>query len=136
MKHNHILLPVSVNQLELAQKLLDTARELIAKDGKITILNAQEPIPGSAKNYLPKDAVKSRDTDIREILQGFSKDVENCEVALVSGRAGIVVVDYAEENDVDCIVIASHRPELKDYFLGSTTSRVVRYANCSVYVQR
>jgi universal stress protein F len=33
-------------------------------------------------------------------------------------------------------VIASHRPGIQDYFLGSTASRVVRHANCTVHVMR
>jgi len=37
---------------------------------------------------------------------------------------------------VDLIVIASHRPGLKDYFLGSTAGRVVRHSPCAVHVIR
>jgi nucleotide-binding universal stress UspA family protein len=34
------------------------------------------------------------------------------------------------------IVMASHRPELKDYLLGPNAARVVRHAECSVLVVR
>jgi nucleotide-binding universal stress UspA family protein len=34
------------------------------------------------------------------------------------------------------IVLASHRPELKDYLLGPNAARVVRHAKCSVLVVR
>ena len=40
------------------------------------------------------------------------------------------------ETDTDCVVIASHRPGLQDYLLGSTAARVVRHAACSVHVLR
>ncbi|WP_371932559.1 universal stress protein [Pararhizobium sp. IMCC21322] len=46
------------------------------------------------------------------------------------------MVEYAESNGVDCIIIASHRPGLQDYFLGSTAARVVRHAHCAVHVIR
>jgi nucleotide-binding universal stress UspA family protein len=36
----------------------------------------------------------------------------------------------------DCIVMGSHRPELKDYLLGPNAARVVRHAPCSVMVVR
>ena len=36
----------------------------------------------------------------------------------------------------DLIVMASHRPELKDYLLGPNAARVVRHASCSVLVVR
>ena len=37
---------------------------------------------------------------------------------------------------VDLIIVASHRPGLQDYFLGSTAAKVVRHAKCSVLVIR
>jgi len=42
----------------------------------------------------------------------------------------------AQEKGVDLIIIASHRPGLQDYFLGSTAAKVVRHAKCSVLVIR
>ena len=36
----------------------------------------------------------------------------------------------------DLVVVASHRPELKDYLLGPNAARVVRHAACSVLVVR
>ena len=42
----------------------------------------------------------------------------------------------ADETNADLIVMASHRPELKDFLLGPNAARVVRHANCSVLVVR
>ncbi len=42
----------------------------------------------------------------------------------------------AEERNADLIVIASHRPGLQQFLLGSTASRVVRHATCTVLVKR
>ncbi|MGB3178486.1 MAG: universal stress protein [Albidovulum sp.] len=136
MKRHHILVPVSVNQLDAGQNALNEARDLIADGGKITVLNAHEPIPGAAQHYLPKGAISERDADITQTLRDFVGEAADCDVVLVSGRAGVVVVEYAEKHKVDCIIIASHRPGLKDYFLGSTASRVVRHAQCPVFVLR
>ena len=36
----------------------------------------------------------------------------------------------------DLIVMSSHRPAMKTYFLGSNAGHVVRYAKCSVLVVR
>ena len=46
------------------------------------------------------------------------------------------IVDAASRAEADLIVLASHRPELKDYLLGANASRVVRHAPCSVMVVR
>ena len=46
------------------------------------------------------------------------------------------ILDLAEKIGADLIVMASHRPELKDYLLGPNAARVVRHAECSVMVVR
>jgi len=42
----------------------------------------------------------------------------------------------AEDCDANLIMIASHKPGLRDYFIGSTAARVIRHAQCSVLVER
>jgi len=42
----------------------------------------------------------------------------------------------AEEIGADEIIMAAHRPSLKDYLIGPNTDRVVRHARCSVQVVR
>ena len=46
------------------------------------------------------------------------------------------VVEFAQEQGIDLIIVASHRPELKDYLLGPNAARVVRHVECSVMVVR
>jgi nucleotide-binding universal stress UspA family protein len=55
---------------------------------------------------------------------------------VIEGHSGRSILDHAAENDVDCIIIASHRPGMQDYFLGSTAAQVVRHATCAVHVVR
>ena len=136
MKRNSILVPVSINQLDMAANALNEAHEMLADGGKITVLNSHEPIPGPARHYLDKDAIKNRDTEIMSTLEEFVGEDPRCEIKLVSGRAGVTIVEYARAHSTDCIIISSHRPDLSDYLLGSTASRVVRHAQCSVFVLR
>lgn len=46
------------------------------------------------------------------------------------------ILRVAQTLQVDLIVMASHRPEMKDYLLGANAARVVRHARCSVFVVR
>ena len=46
------------------------------------------------------------------------------------------ILKAADKLDCDLIVMASHRPELKDYLLGPNAARVVRHASQSVFVVR
>ena len=46
------------------------------------------------------------------------------------------IIDAAGRIGADLIVLASHKPGMKDYLLGANASRVVRAAPCSVLVVR
>ena len=50
----------------------------------------------------------------------------------------LVAVDpaYAKKIGADLIIVASHKPNVGDYLLGTTAARVVRHATCSVFVVR
>ena len=71
----------------------------------------------------------------REAL-GKEVGADDVNIEVVVGHPGRTITDYADENGIDCIVIASHQPGLQDYFLGSTAARVVRHAHCAVHVLR
>ncbi len=53
-----------------------------------------------------------------------------------SGSVYAGLIEAAESFEAELIVLASHRPEMKDYLLGANASRVVRHAKCSVMVVR
>ena len=46
------------------------------------------------------------------------------------------IVDAANEIGAEIIVMAAHRPSLKDFLLGPNTARVARHARCSVQIVR
>ena len=46
------------------------------------------------------------------------------------------ILGIAEQIGADLIMMASHRPALKTYLIGTHAARVVRHAKCSVYVVR
>ena len=60
------------------------------------------------------------------------------DIATVVGTGSIWsgIIDSAERVGADLIVLASHKPAMKDYLLGANASRVVRGAPCSVLVVR
>jgi nucleotide-binding universal stress UspA family protein len=46
------------------------------------------------------------------------------------------ILRVAADLKADLIVMGPHRPEMKDYLLGTNASRVVRHAACSVLIVR
>lgn len=55
---------------------------------------------------------------------------------VASGSVYGGILEAAEHFGSDLIILASHRPEMKDYLIGANASRVVRHARCSVMVVR
>ncbi|MCT8160961.1 universal stress protein [Pseudoruegeria sp. SHC-113] len=134
--YKHILVPIAPDHPAKSSNSLDIAQRLLAEDGVITLLTVMEPIPSYVAQYLPAG---QQDKNRAEILGDLEKDVAalgNAEAKLAVGHPAREIEDYAENHDVDLIVIASHRPGLQDYFLGSTAARVVRHAKCAVHVLR
>lgn len=62
---------------------------------------------------------------------GFDISTEIATGSVCSG-----ILEAAQRAQADLIVLASHKPEMKDYLLGANASRVVRRAPCSVLVVR
>jgi len=134
--YKNILVPIALDHGPKSGEALAVARELLAEGGKITALTVMEAIPPYVSQYLPAEQeARAREETHSALLAelGGAGDVKVC---VVTGHAGRTILDYAEEHGMDLIVIASHRPGLQDYFLGSTAARVVRHAPCAVHVVR
>ncbi len=119
------------------ERALATARKL-AHDtyAEITALTVLEPVPAHLSESLAHEAkVEAADKAAKALRQQIGKGSE-IRVIVRHGRAAHEIIQYAKENGVDCIIVASHRPGFSDYLIGSTASRVVRHAPCSVIVLR
>ncbi len=134
--YRNILVPIALDHERDNNPTLYLAHKLLDKGGKITALHVLEHIEGYAEIYLSKEQLEKRRAQAEADLNKEVADQKNVKTVLISGHSGHSIVEYAKSNDVDCIIIASHRPGLQDYFLGSTAARVVRHANCAVHVVR
>jgi universal stress protein F len=134
--YHHVLVAVALDHIKESHQSFNVARALQARDGLITALHVLEEVPSYASQYLPQDFVRKHVTQERDAFEELLLHEEGVTPVLINGHAGRSIVEYAHTHDVDCIIVASHRPELQDYLLGSTAARVVRHANCAVHVLR
>ncbi|WP_116133812.1 universal stress protein [Tropicimonas sp. IMCC34043] len=134
--YKNVLVPVSFEADRNARQAMVIAQSIRDPDGKITLLHVMEHLPQYATEYLPPDHIDRAREDVASGLSALSAGVDNAEVVVVEGHSARTILDYADEVGTDCIVIASHRPGMQDYFLGSTAARVVRHAKCAVHVVR
>jgi len=134
--YSNILVPVSLDQERNTPRALEAAKVLLSEGGKLTAVYVDEPIPTFATSYLPNDYEEERRLGLTQGLKDAVAHVPDIKRDVLFGSPGQRIVEYAREQGVDCIVVASHRPGLQDYFLGSTAARVVRHASCAVHVVR
>ena len=135
--YKNILVPVALDHGSNSRASIEIAKCLLTKGGKITLLNIINEIPGYVALELPKATQLNWIKEARSELKGLANDnfpKANCEVFEGNPHHGIL--DYAKEMEIDCIVMASHKPGLQDYLIGSTAARVVRHAKCAVHIIR
>ncbi len=137
-----ILLTVDLNQESSWKKALPEAVEYSQVSG--ATLHVVTVIPdfglGAVGAYFPEDFAEQALAKAKEDLRAFvGEHVPSGVETRHSVGYGTVyeeILRIAKETECDMIVIAAHRPELKDYLLGPNAARVVRHAGCSVLVVR
>ncbi|MES5099413.1 universal stress protein [Agrobacterium sp. BA1120] len=135
--YSKILVPVDLSAPEKAEKILKKAEALLDPAGHIVLLNVVEDLPNYLAIDLPMDLIENAIKDAKErlaALKGKSSRIGAVEIR--SGAAAREILAAAEDLTVDLIIVASHTPDLTNYFIGATADRVVRHAKCSVLVDR
>ncbi len=134
--YKHVLVPISFEEESFSVRALDAAQVLANKGADITLLHVFEAIPAHAMGYLPENYATERRGAILSELKLMASKLPNAVARVVTGHASRAILDFAAENGVDCIVVASNQPGMQDLLLGSTAARVVRHARCAVHVLR
>ncbi|WP_142847412.1 universal stress protein [Telmatospirillum sp. J64-1] len=90
--------------------------------------------------FFPRDHEDKMVKGVTEALHAFVKQhvPEGIPVQHIISQGTVyeAILDMAERIKADLIIMAAHRPELRDYLLGPNAARVVRHAHCSVLVVR
>ena len=137
-----VLLPIDLDDEGSSLKALSKAVELGKPTG--ATLHVLTVLPGYGMSvvsqYFPEDFEEKRLAEATRHLQGFIADKVpkgvKTQAIVASGTIYEEILRVAATINCDVIVMASHRPELKDYLLGPNAARVVRHADCSVLVVR
>ena len=136
--YQNILVPVAPDHPANTKEAIALAQLLRTEGGKITLLSVFEPIPVNVTQYLPDGQLEKNWAEAKASLIEDAQGISDISVQILNegGSAGTTIVEYAKKHKTDLIIIASHKPSLQDYFLGSTAARVVRHASCAVHVVR
>ena len=133
--YNKIVIASALDQ-GFKARALETAKALLSENGKIITVHVMEPVNNVVQSFISEDVkAKTYDT-IKEKMAAHLNEEQGIDSVILSGHAGTEISKYASKVGADCIIVGSHMPGLNDFFLGSTSSRVVRHATCSVHVLR
>jgi nucleotide-binding universal stress UspA family protein len=135
MYHN-ILVPISFDPERDVSAPLKLAGLLSTPEGQVTLLHVIEHIPSYAISYMPPGYMEEARQAIENELAALAAEVPNARALVIEGHSGRSILDWADANKPDLIIMASHRPGMQDLLLGSTASQVVRHAACAVHVVR
>jgi universal stress protein G len=105
----------------------------------VYLLHIVPTAPPNLSQFLPKSYEQATFEKIQKelIAMGENCDLKNIKKASVRfGDAYHEILAYANKIGANLIIVASHRPHLSDYLLGTTAARIVRHASCSTLVIR
>jgi nucleotide-binding universal stress UspA family protein len=139
--YNKILVPVDLADTDLAKPAINAAVEMArSSNGSVRLVNVLAMTPVMLAEYVPPDfdvqQRKSAEEALSIIAQECGLDAAHVSATVRQGGIYHEVLEEAKGFGADLIVMSSHRPAMRTYFLGSNAGHVVRYAKCSVLVVR
>lgn len=130
--HDRILVPIKLGHAENSRELMQQAVSMARNEHAELIVLAVVPPLEPNLNALPEDHLPE--------LEAFvaTQDTKGVKVrSLVRpGAAHRAIPRIAGEMKCDLIVMNSHNPRIRDYFIGSTAAHVVMHAECDVLIVR
>lgn len=134
--YKNILVPVVFDEEHTPLEAFTVAKAIAEPGAKITLLHVLEELPGYATTFVAGEFLEQRRKDVDARVKEWADTIDGGFAAVVDGHSARSILDWAEHNNNDCIIVSSHKPGVQDYFLGGTAARVVRYAQCAVHVVR
>lgn len=134
--YGNILVPVVFDDGHDNHAAFEIARALAREGAEFTVLHVMDAIPGYVRSQIPDEVLAAAHKEVESDLRKAARAVPNSHDVLRTGRPGRVIVDFAQERRIDCIVMASHTPGLENLLIGSTADFVVKHAKCAVHVIR
>jgi nucleotide-binding universal stress UspA family protein len=137
-----ILVPIDLADTDhLTKPAVATAATLANTwNGTVHLLYVLPMTPPMLAEYVPVDFDTQQRQTSEEALAIVAREsgIEPARISIAVRQGGIYheILEEAAAIHADLIVMTSHRPAMRTYFLGSNASHVVRYAKCSVLVVR
>ncbi|HFQ9142131.1 TPA: universal stress protein UspF [Enterobacter cancerogenus] len=143
--YKSILVPIDVSEDELTRQVIPFVQaHAVINIAKVHFLTVIPSFPyystlGLAYSVeMPeqRELQLKAEEKLNDIVKLFKLPELKVQVHVVSGSPKDQILRLAETIEADLIIIASHRPDISTYLLGSNAAAVVRHAKCPVLVVR
>ncbi len=140
MFHN-IIVAVDLDHTEEAAHIVEVAKNVAGfQNARLHLLNVVPAESTVVSQFLPQDYEIMAASKVQRRLEALAAQATTGpEPSTSKVRFGVVyqeILAHAEHTGADLIVIGCHQPNVVDYLLGSNAARVVRHAECSVFIVR
>ncbi|WP_417595499.1 universal stress protein [Oceanospirillum sp.] len=139
--YNTVLIPMDLEHEDMFPKAVALAQQLIGDEkGEIHAVYVDQNLVHHGNFSLSEDAVKQALGDMKQqVKKLFKKYVPEHLRGKCRVKSGVVydtVLEEADKVKPEVIIVAAGRPGFSSYLLGSNAEKIVRHANCSVFVVR
>ena len=139
-KFKQILVPVDLGEDSSWKEALPTAIDQAQYTGGelhvVTVVPEEPPQLAWLPDDYSEKMISYANSQLDRLLETNIPEQTKATKHVRQGAIYREIVKLAKDLDADLIVMASHRPELKDFLLGPNAARVVRHAKCPVLVIR
>lgn len=139
--YSKILVPIDTSYVhdDWAKSSLKTAWEMVRKSGGCVHIVSVVPdnlLKGFYPDLNTREVVQIAEEHQKSIVESNLPSDAQVEYHVKEGGICAKILEVARDLPADVIVMASHGPMTKDYFLGSNASHVALRAPCSVFIVR
>ncbi|WP_024954661.1 universal stress protein [Sulfurospirillum arcachonense] len=138
----NILVPIHLEYKKNHEKLFEGALKVLEKEnGKISLFNVDEnsahpgiyPTIDENNQHEYKHGALEK---LKEISDKYLVPMDKVSFIIKYGAVHQEILKQAEKMKADAIVMMATKPGMGSYFISSTAERVIRHAECSVFVIR
>ena len=136
-----ILVPVDLAQPHSWRLAMPQALELAAAASAslmvMTVVREMSSLfEGKSVTFQLEALLAEADHQLAALVAEYGTPAVPITQKVVAGSIGMQIVQLARREKIDLIVMASHRPGVRDYLIGPNAAHVARHAPCSVLVLR
>lgn len=139
--YNTVLIPMDLEHEDMFPKAVALAQQLIGdENGEIHAVCVDQDLVHHSNFSISEEVVKQAREEMKQQVKVlFKKYVPEHLRGKCRLKAGVVydtVLEEAEKLKPEVIIVAAGRPGFSSYLLGSNAEKILRHAQCSVFVVR